>query len=94
MKNGAAYILFYSTSVFGFSGNDKAIATAVSGDGSSFTKDNDNPVMSINDGLAWRDNRTYTPWVIRDTDRWRMYYTGRSAAGAYYIGTAINFGVP
>ena len=89
IKAGSLYYLFYSS---GLIDNDEAIGKAVSNDGLNFTKDTNNPIFSINDGLAWRNNRTYTAWIIWDTDHWRMYYTGKSAAGVYSVGTAVNYG--
>jgi predicted GH43/DUF377 family glycosyl hydrolase len=87
IKDGGTYILYYSG---GTTSNDQGIGKAVSSDGQTFTKDAGNPVFSISDGIAWRDNRTYTARIIRDNDRWRMYYTGRSTAGVYSMGTAMT----
>ena len=85
MKDGSNYLLYYSS---GMTRNDSAIGKAVSTDARNFTKDAGNPIFSITDGTAWRNDRTYTPCIIRDGDRWRMYFTGRSTAGVYAIGMA------
>ncbi len=89
IKNESTYILYYSG---GTTSNDQAIGKAVSTDGYTFTKDVGNPVFSKNDGVAWRDARTYTAKIIRDVDRWRMYFTGRSSTGVYSVGTAVTCG--
>ena len=71
--------------------NDKGIGKAVSSNGKDFVKANNNPIFSVHDGISWRDNRTYTPRIFYDTDRWRMYFTGKcTATGVYSVGTATN----
>lgn len=87
--SGSTYFLYYSS---GATRNDSAIGMAYSTDGATFTKAVDNPIFSIDDGIAWRDARTYTPWVFWDTDHWRMYFTGRSSAGVYSVGMAEKWG--
>ncbi len=60
------------------------IGYASSTDGINWTKDASNPIFHKTDGVAWRDNRTYTPMVIGD----EMWFTGKSTAGVYSIGYA------
>lgn len=40
------------------------IGHASSANGINWTKDSDNPIFIYNDGPAWRDSRTYTPFVL------------------------------
>ncbi len=61
------------------------IGYASSGDGINWTKDPSNPIFHKDDGVAWRDERTYTPVVIGD----QMWFSGRDAeTGSYAIGYA------
>ena len=71
------------------------IGYATSADGINWTKDADNPVFHKTDGVAWRDNRTYTPSVLYsptlfdghgDPCSYKMWITGRSTAGNYAVG--------
>ena len=89
MKVDGSYIIFYSS---GALRNDGAIGMAVSLDGQNFTKDESNPIFSVDDGIAWRDDRSYTPRVIPDDSLWRMYFTGRSSSGVYSVGFATKCG--
>jgi len=63
------------------------IGYASSSDGITWTKDPANPILSISDGVAWRDVRTYTPSVIYspgkfdghgDASLYKMWFTGRT----------------
>jgi hypothetical protein len=70
--------------------NNQGIGVAFSTDGQNFTKSSSNPIFSISGAPAWRNDRTYTPYVIPDGANWTMYYTGRSTpAGVYSIGYAL-----
>jgi hypothetical protein len=89
MKVDGTYIIYYSS---GALSNDSAIGMAASMDGQTFTKDDGNPIFSIDDVIAWRDDRTYTPRLIRDGTLWRMYLTGRSSGGVYSVGLATKCG--
>jgi hypothetical protein len=67
---------------------DNGIGYASSTDGINWTRAS-NPIFYKNDGVAWRNDRTYTPMVIGD----QMWFTGKDlATGSYTIGYAI--GVP
>jgi len=70
------------------------MGVAFSTDGQNFTKSSSNPIFSITDGPPWRNDRTYTPFVIPDGASWIMYYTGRSSAGVYSIGYALPTSLP
>lgn len=84
-ENDNAYDMWYSG---GVTTMDAGIGYASSPDGINWTR-NPNPIFSINDGVAWRANRTYTPMVIGD----QMWFTGKNtSSGNYTIGYAT--GVP
>ena len=93
LKSGSTYVLYYSS---GITSNDEAFGYATSSDGQSFTKYANNPIFSIYDGIAWRDNRTYTPSFIQDTGNlYIVYYTGKkTSTGVYTIGFAKKCGTP
>lgn len=90
-KYNSKYLLYYSS---GTTGNDKAFGVAVSGDGASFAKSADNPIFSINDGVSWRDVRTYTTSIVRDGNGWLLYFSGRTDTPStkYSIGMARKCG--
>lgn len=56
---------------------DHGIGYATSSDGINWTKDENNPVYYNDDGITWRDNRTYTPSVIKDGANYKMWFTGK-----------------
>lgn len=60
------YHMFYSGANGGAPGlyYAQGIGHASSVDGITWAKDPDNPVFYVTDGVAWRNYRTYTPWVI------------------------------
>lgn len=73
----------------GVSASNEGIGYATSTDGLVWTKSATNPFMSKSDGVAWRDNRTYTPSIINDSSDYKMWFTGKdSATGNYAIGYA------
>lgn len=70
---------------------NNGIGYASSSDGINWIKDADNPIFHRDDGVAWRDNRTYTPMVIGD----QMWFSGKDAeTGVYAIGYATPFCTP
>jgi hypothetical protein len=80
-----AYHMWYS----GGNGNmQDGIGYAFSTDGINWSRDALNPIFHKSDGVAWRNDRTYTPMVIGD----QMWFTGRDTGGNYTIGYAT--GVP
>jgi hypothetical protein len=82
------YVIFYGS---GTTSNNQAVGMAMSTDGQNFTKSVANPLLSIAGAPAWRDNRTYTPYVFQDDADWKMYFTGKSTVGGNYsIGYATN----
>jgi len=91
IKNGNGnWEMWYSG---GISGSSEGIGYATSTDGLAWTKSITNPFMSKNDGVAWRNNRTYTPSVIKDGNDYKMWFTGKdNATGNYAIGYATLAG--
>jgi hypothetical protein len=89
IKSGGQYIMYYGS---GGPGSNEAMGVAFSTDGQNFTKSSSNPLFSISGAPAWRNERTYTPYVMQDGKGWRMYYSGRnSPTGVYSIGfTNLN----
>jgi hypothetical protein len=63
---------------------NNGIGYASSTDGITWVKDPDNPIFHKTDGVAWRNDRTYTPMVIGD----QMWFSGKSSTGVYAIGYA------
>jgi len=75
------FVFYY----MGTSGLDESIGLAVSNDGINWTKDATNPIFHKDDGVTWRNKRTYTPVVIAD----QMWFSGRDVdTGVYAIGYA------
>jgi len=62
---------------------NQGIGFALSTDGINWTRDTD-PIFHRDDGVAWRDVRTYTPVVIDDL----MWFSGRDSSSNYTIGLA------
>jgi hypothetical protein len=88
---GDVWTMWYSG---GISASNEGIGCATSNDGLVWTKCAANPAMSKNDGVGWRNNRTYTPSVIRDGGIDKMWFTGKdNATGNYAIGYA-TLGAP
>ncbi|MCD4824401.1 MAG: PEP-CTERM sorting domain-containing protein [Phycisphaerae bacterium] len=81
-ENDTAYHMWYSG---GDGSMNNGIGYASSSDGISWTRDGSNPIFSKDDGVAWRDSRTYTPCVIGD----EMWFSGRNSSGTYAIGYAV-----
>jgi len=70
----------------GITGTNEGIGYAQSADGIFWMKDATNPIFHKTDGVAWRNNRTYTPCVIGN----QMWFSGRSTPGVYAIGYATG----
>ena len=83
--------LWYSGSGKG-GGANQGIGHATSMDGINWVKDS-NPVFHSNDGVLWRNDRTYTPSVIYDSNGFetsscpniKMWFTGKENSN-YTIG--------
>jgi hypothetical protein len=81
----------------GGEGTNHGIGYATSTNGISWTKHPDNPIFHISDNMSWRNDRTYTPWVLYDIANfdghgdacpYKMWYSGRSTDGKYSVGYA------
>ncbi len=68
-------------------GANQGIGHATSPDGITWTRDPDNPLIHVSDGVAWRDVRTYTPSVLYsasafdghgEPSRCKMWFSGRT----------------
>jgi len=96
---GGSWHMWYSGS--GPSGGaNQGIGYATSSDGLTWTKDPGNPLFSIYQGVAWRNNRCYTPSVLYSPTRfdghglgsvYKMWFTGEaSATSNRTIGYAVS----
>jgi hypothetical protein len=81
--NDDLYEMWYSG---GTTTVDYGIGYATSADGITWTRDASNPIFDKNDGVAWRNSRTYTPVVIGN----EMWFTGVSSSSRYSIGYATS----
>ena len=81
----------------GGEGTNHGIGYATSPDGIVWTKNPGNPIFNISDGIPWRNDRTYTPWVVYDADKfsgngdacpYKIWFSGRNTAEQYSIGYA------
>lgn len=82
-----------------YSGGDgrvhDGIGHATSSDGINWQRDPSNPIFHINEGILWRNARTYTPSVLYDPNGFetggcpnlKMWFTGRTGS-EYTIGYA------
>ncbi len=93
---GGVWRMWYSGSGPSGGGNE-GIGYATSPDGINWTKYSGNPIMHKNDGVPWRNERTYTPSVIysaSDFDghgpatKFKMWFTGLTGLTTYAIGYA------
>ena len=60
------FVMWYSG---GFEQSYQGIGCATSTDGINWTKNPNNPVFDVDDNVAWRNRRTYNPWVLYDRFR-------------------------
>jgi len=73
------------------------IGHATSKDGLKWNKDSNNPIFHKNDGIIWRNDRTYTPSIIYDPNGFetgkcpnlKMWFTGKTGSN-YTIGYAYD----
>lgn len=78
----------------GVSTSNEGIGCATSINGLEWTKCATNPIMHKNDGVTWRNNRTYTPSVIRDGGIDKMWFTGKDNATGNYAICYATLGAP
>jgi hypothetical protein len=67
----------------------QGIGYAFSSDGKSWTKDPDNLIFHIADGVSYRNSRVYTPAVVHDGSSLKMYYSAQESGGPKKIGLAV-----
>lgn len=92
VKINDTWHLFYSGSGYA-GGANEGIGHAISSDGLKWEKDSNNPIFHKNDGILWRNDRTYTPSVIYDPNGFetggcpnlKMWFTGKTGS-EYTIG--------
>jgi hypothetical protein len=93
LKIGGLFKMWYGG---GQAASSDGIGYAESADGISWTRQV-NPVMHASDGIAWRSERTYTPLVIYDGNKFsshgdsaycKMWYTGKTGSN-YAVGYAV-----
>jgi hypothetical protein len=93
VKISGSYKMWYSG---GQTTSNDGIGYAESTDGIIWTKQA-TPVMHVSDGIAWRSDRTYTPLVIYDANKfsghgdsayYKMWYTGKAGSN-YAVGYAM-----
>jgi hypothetical protein len=78
------YEMWYSGGTWSM---NHGIGYATSPDGIHWTRDEGNPIFHKDDGVDWRDSRTYCPAVLRDGSGYQMWFAGRDS-GDYSIGYA------
>ncbi len=67
----------------------QGIGYASSSDGKNWSKDANNPIFHISDGVSYRDSRVYTPAVVDDgSGILKMYYSAQQDGQAKKIGLA------
>jgi uncharacterized repeat protein (TIGR01451 family) len=84
------YRMWYSA---GIGTMNHGLGYATSSDGLNWTRDPGNPVFHKDDasypGYPWRQNRSYTPMVLRAGSLWFMWYSGENGSGKT-IGVAYS----
>jgi len=92
VKIGDTWHLWYSG---GRTQAGDGIGHATSSDGINWQRDPNNPIFYKNDGILWRNDRTYTPSVLYDPNGFetgscpnlKMWFTGKTGS-EYTIGYA------
>ena len=72
----------------GINRDSDGIGHAISSNGIDWTRDTNNPIFYKNDGVDWRNDRTYCPAVIKYDTGYKMWYVGKDSSGNYSIGYA------
>ncbi|MFP4005209.1 MAG: hypothetical protein ACLFUR_00620 [Candidatus Hadarchaeia archaeon] len=77
-QNG--YEAWYSS---GAKGSNEGIGHLTSKNGIEWTRDDENPILHKEDPNApsWRDEKTYTPVVIKEGDIYKMWFSGNYVIG-------------
>ena len=84
IKEGNKYILWYS----GINGGSLRIGIALSGDGIHWEKSADNPVIDIGDEGKWDEVCAFSPMVLFENNKYKVWYTGFDRSRIYKIGYA------
>lgn len=83
IKDGSTYKMWYEgEDILG----DNTIGYATSSDGISWEPYSGNPVFSV----AWDNEGTKEPWVIKDGSLYKMWYTSQSESDIGCIGLATS----
>jgi uncharacterized repeat protein (TIGR01451 family) len=81
-EGSADYRMWYSA---GIGTMNHGLGYATSPDGLNWTRDSGNPVFHKDDtgypNYPWRQNRSYTPMVLRAGTLWLMWYSGEDGGG-------------
>jgi len=85
LQKGNRYQLWYSG---GADAAHEGLGYARSPNGIDWTRDPDNPIFHVADGVAWRTIRCYTPCVIKDGNTYKMWFSGRDSSGNTSVGYA------
>jgi uncharacterized repeat protein (TIGR01451 family) len=84
------YRMWYSA---GIDTMNHGLGYATSADGLNWTRDPQNPIFHKDDtgypSYPWRQNRSYTPMVLRAGNLWFMWYSGENGGGKT-IGVAYS----
>ncbi len=88
LRDDDVYHMWYSG---GGSSSHEGIGYATSSNGIDWTRDSDNPIFHVDDGVDWRNERTYTPCVIKDGCTYKMWFSGKDSIESFYsIGYATT----
>lgn len=87
-----------STFMMWYAGTDKSaapgidnIGLATSTDGVSWVRHQGNPVLKVGTPGTWDSQSVNTPWVIREGNEYKMWYTGGQRVGQYDFFQAIGY---
>jgi hypothetical protein len=75
------YEMWYSG---GTGAMNHGIGYATSSDGIHWTRDANNPIFRKDDGVGWRDSRTYCPAVLKDGSSYKMWFAGKDKETSDY----------
>lgn len=84
IKEGNKYTLWYG----GIDGGSLRIGIAVSEDGIRWEKSDDNPVIDIGDEGEWDEVCAFSPMVLSENNKYKVWYTGFNRERIYKIGYA------
>jgi hypothetical protein len=80
------YEMWYSG---GVGSMNHGVGYATSSDGINWTSNGGNPIFHKDDGVTWRNSRTYCPAVLKDGSSYKMWLAGKDReTAAYSIGYA------